>query len=271
MRIQRTSGAPTASGTQIFIGLDLTPEESIPLRGKNATLAIDVSPGSGGAISLPTIGIYTSNGSSSKVLSSLASGWNAPAIITAPIITAGSGYYRFLVNPSAYTGATSLGDTFSQVSVLAQINMTATGASDYINISRIGLVEGNFDDFDNPDSIEVQQKAQQFCYVMQGGMSGRTVAVGQVIGSSQALVYVPFPSTMRTIPSVTVTASNFYITTATAIAVTCSSVTLSAGNGSINGANLTVVPVSASFTPGDATFITTSVSSTATLIFSADI
>lgn len=271
MRIQRTSGAPAASGTQLFIGMDLTLQESLPLRYKNPTLAIDVSPGSGGSISLPSIGIYTSNGSNNKVLSAIGSGWSIPALISAPIITAGSGsYYRFLVNPSAYTGNTSVGGTFSQVSVLAQINLTGTGASDYINISRIGLVDGNFDEFDNPDPIAVQQKCQQFAYVIQPEANGQPIATGQAFAANGAATIVNFPSTMRQTPTLTITAAtDFNLLTSTATLASCSSIALGTG-GNKTIAQLSVVTTSALLTAGAATILFAS-GITGKIIFSADL
>ncbi len=271
MRIQRTTGAPAASGTTLYLGFDLPIEESIPLRGQNTTLAMEVSTGSSAA-SLPSWILYTSTGSNQKILTTLASGWNIAAAISQPIVSSASGYYRFEVNPGGYSTGSPLTLTtaLSQVSVLCQIDMTATGANDYINISRVALVQGTFSSFDNVDAGDALNKCQRYAYAYTASAAGSAVAAGQAISSNSAIVPIQFPTTMRTAPALTITAANFQVTTSTGAGATCTSIAINTSGATQYNANLLVATTTALLSAGNATQLQ-ALTSTGSMIFSADI
>lgn len=270
LRIQRTSGAPTASGTTLYLGFDLPIEDSIALRGKNVTLAARVSTGSTNA-TLPSFGIYTSGGSNNKVVNTLASGWNLAALISAPVITSAAGYYQFSINPPGYSTGSPLTLTtaLSQVSVLCQISLTATGANDYINISRLALVEGTFSSFDNLEVTDVRNKCQSFCYVPTASAVGQVFGIGQAVSANQAVVPIQFPATMYKAPSLdTVTAAGFQITNSVNGALTVTSVTMSGPNS--YGAELIVPSTTASLIAGQVARFQAA-TATSKLVFTADL
>lgn len=269
MQVARISGSPSASG-RIFVGFDLDVSESISLRGKSPSLAMDVAYGFTNANGIMNAYIYAISTSGTKIVDSVTGATLIAGLGNAFISgNTTSTYYNYITNPYAYTVAfTPVSSTVNAVSVLLDLQFSGTGtATQYFNFSRIALVDGNFQTFDNVESTDILAKCQRYAYTVSQNQS--YIGVGKNDTTTGAIVSIPTPVTLRSAPTLTVSggASAFNLTTSAGALLTCTSVVY---NSRTQGAvNLQAFVSTASLLPGHATQLFQSGSGS--LILSADI
>lgn len=279
LQLSRVLGSPPASGAAIYLGFDLELAEAIQLRGRNVSLAMEFSYGSG--IGVVTADLYSTGGSNVKILSSLSgatgapTGWTFEAEINSVLgqstSGAASGYYTFVSTPYTTDLSSGTATGLNQISVLVQTAAAGTGvANQYINISRIALVDGSFSGFDKEEPGEILRKCQRFAYQYTASAIGNTLGLGQAVSTNGALIPLQFPVTMRQAPSLTVTASNFQLTTSTGAAASCTSLAINTSGSTSYGANLLVGTTTALLAAGNGTLLQAT-TTTASLLFSADL
>lgn len=265
MRIQRTSGS-----SQAYVGFDLDVPESIALRGKAPTLVLEMSFSGTYPNFLATI--YSNVTGGLRIVDTLGSTWPTVANFGGPAImtTGGSSlYYTFATNRYTTNQSSAvLSNSVNQVSVLITFASAGTGASDMVNIARMALVDGEFSSFDALAVEDAFNKCRRFAWVPTASAAGQTFLGGQSVSANGASMPVQYPVPMRNVPSLTVTAANFQLTTSTGAASSVSSCSFT--GGTINGGELTIVTVSSLLAAGNSTRLQSS-TSISNLLFSADI
>lgn len=266
LRAQFISGQ--VGGGVFRMGFDLETIESIPLRGSPLTLAAELTFGSTFNNAIATFGVYTSTGTDQKIIDTI-SNWSLVMQAPTGTLTTNSGYYLLSINPPSYNTTTNIGTTFSQASVLFQYTLASTAdPNNYVNISRLALVQGAFSGFDNLEAVDVDTRCRRFAHVWTASAANQTVGIGQAIATGTAGVFLQFPVVMRTAPSLSITASSFYVATSTGIGQTCSSIT--SPSATKYGTQLSIATVSSNLTAGNATILASS-SASASMVFSADL
>jgi hypothetical protein len=275
LRVQNISGSPPASGLA-YIGFDLELSEAITLRNKNVTLAVQAAFGDSNIFFDGQV--YTNTNANQRILDSLAngSGWEYLMSFGGPIpgATSTSRYYLFQVNPGA-DGSGGYGatvtSTISQLSVMLQIaKSTTAGPTSYMSINRVALVEGNFMTFDDVNATDIEAQCQRFAWAYTASAANQTIAAGQAVSGTQALIPIQFPTAMVKAPTVSVTASQFQVTTSTGAAATATTTGITLANVTRNVGELTVNTVTSLLTAGNATRLQTN-TSVASILFSADL
>jgi hypothetical protein len=221
LRIQRTSGQ-----TSIVASVFFSPQEtinSVRLAGKNATLSYYARASSGiSSTTALSLGIYTGTGTDQNNLGGGAYTGSANPISSSPTLT--TSWQRFTATGTIASTATEVG---------LQINFIpvgTAGASDYFEITGIQLEEGSVaTPFEFEDIGTTLAKCQRYCLVIgkENNVFAPTGFVGNMRGTTTALIQRSLPQNMRGAPTVTIdSAANFNIDDGTTLGFTPSAFAL---------------------------------------------
>lgn len=275
LQVQRISGSPTSS--VILMGMDLDISETIEMRGKSPTLAVQMDFGTSLQQATIFMGIFTSNGQGRvidavTVSSPLApAGWTQLAAMPPLTTLSGTAYTTFMVDPvSLGLPTSSISNSAQTLSFFmsAQGRSTTADGNEFMNISRISMTPQTFSGFEMVDSTDILNRCQHYAYAFTASSIGQSFGGGQAIAGSGAIVNVPFPITMRKAPSLATIPSSWQLTTATGAPAIANSVTLSGVTD--YSAQLSVSTTTSLLSAGNFTMLQAA-SGTAQMVFSADV
>ena len=261
-RIQRTSGQ-TATTASVFI----SPQEtinSVRFAGKNVTLSFYARASSGASrATLMDMSLITGTGIDQSNLGAGAYTGSTQVAYINPTLT--TSWQRFSV-----TG--TFASTVTEFCVQIGFIPTGTaGASDYFEITGIQVEEGSVaTPFEFEDYQVTLAKCQR--YYCKTGTSGSYIANGLAYSTTQGIVRVNFPVSMRVAPSAVSTSStaSHYEMVRIQTAQTACSALPSFNNSNTESAALICTIGAADLTQGAATFLV-SIGGNGFLAFSAEL
>lgn len=199
----RSSGNTNTAA--ITMGQVLETGDSIRCQGQPVTLSFWARPGanySGGNL---TAQVVAGDGTNQSAANLVAGSWTTPTNVINQAVALTSIMQRY-----AFTGFVPVGTT--QLGVLLSYAPTGTaGSADNIIVNGLQLEIGTFPSAFEHRDLEVELGiCQRFAAVFAEPASGVVVSgAGMMTGSAAQQVTIPLPTTMRSAPTVTVSAGTF--------------------------------------------------------------
>jgi hypothetical protein len=251
LRAFRTAGTTSTSNINVVQSIDTI--NSIPLAGKTVTLSMYLRKGANGPSNLNIALVWGTNTDGSL----WAGGGNGGTIAGASQVITTS-WTRYSYTATVPSNAT-------QLFVWAYYSATGTApANEYYDITgvqlEVGSVATNFSRAGGTIQGELAA-CQRYYYRATVDTFNKPFAMGQCYSTTQAYGIVPFPVTMRTLPSAleqSGSASDYKLTTSNFGGSTCTAVPTF--NAATQNASTVVFTASAVFTAGHATSFLSSAS-----------
>jgi len=201
-RYQRASGSIGTNAMHMFYA-GIEKSDAIKFRGKKLTLSFYAKKGANFSPSTFTAEIRTGTVGDENVWSMT----NSTIIATlSPTLT--TDWQKFTLTTSSV-----IASNVSEITIKFYTSACAgtAGAADYFDITQVQLCEGEVALPFMPKSYEEELRAcQRYCLVFETTGTYETLGIGVASSTAETNIYLPFPVSMRTLPALSATASDWY-------------------------------------------------------------